>query len=121
MSMHMLNQLHNAKLSEIGKEGDERIPLANLPKSLQRDITTYHAAQDSCSRLSRKIREAGYDPESGRDGLRRPYDWRNKEKTERRQAASTLRTMTHIALMKCVKATERGVVMERYVKALKSI
>lgn len=121
MSMNMLNQLHNAKLSEISAEEKEKTPVTKLPKHVQRDLARYHEATDLCRLLAGKVRLAGFDPDSGRDEVRRPYDWRSKEISERRRAAVNLKTSTQIALMKTTKTEQRGAVMERYVKALAAI
>jgi hypothetical protein len=119
-AMNMMSQLHHAKLAEINK--DEHIPLEDVPKHVRRDMERYKEAQSLCNLLSKKITLAGYEPDSGHaEGVRRPYDWRRKERLERVSKASALKTTTHIALMKCDKNSDRAKVIEGYVKALKAI
>lgn len=120
MSLHMLNQLHGAKVTEINK--DERIPWDDVPKAVRRDMDRLREANQLTALLSSKIRLAGFEPDShSSEGAHRPYDWRRKEKSRRIAAVSTLKTQTHIALMKCKTNPERAVVIERYVKQLARI
>lgn len=120
MSIHMLNHLHAAKVIDVNK--DERIPWSKVPKIVRRDMERLRDARSLCELLSKKVNLAGFEPDSSHiEGVRRSYDWRREEKAKRMQAMSTLKTTTHIALMKCKRNDERALVMERYVKALAAI
>ncbi len=119
MSALMLSQLHAAKVTEINK--DERIPIEDVPAAVRRDFKRYRDAQVLCATLSKSIRRAGFEPDSGRGDVRRPYDWRRQEKADRLKALTQLKTTTQIELMKFPRITDRAVVMERYVKALQKI